>query len=78
MGRRIKSRQGRGALIISHRASSLAKADVVAVLRDGRVAEIGAFDELVAAGGYLSRLAALARLGGDAWRPPSTRPKAAP
>jgi ATP-binding cassette subfamily B protein len=75
MERLIKSRKGRGTLVISHRVSSLAKADKVAVLKDGKIAEMGAFEILASSGGYLARLAALARLGADGWRPGATRLK---
>jgi ABC-type multidrug transport system fused ATPase/permease subunit len=40
--------QGRTVLLIAHRLSSIRTAGRVAVLRDGRVAEYGSFDELVA------------------------------
>jgi ATP-binding cassette subfamily B protein len=75
MERLLKSRKGRGTLVISHRVSSLAKADKVAVLKGGKIAETGPFEILAASGGYLARLAALARLGADGWRPGATRLK---
>jgi ATP-binding cassette subfamily B protein len=61
-------RKGRGTLIISHRVTSLSKASLVAVLENGRVAEVGTFAEVVARDGYLSRIAELARLGVDGFR----------
>ncbi|QJU55884.1 ABC transporter ATP-binding protein [Herbiconiux sp. SALV-R1] len=47
---------GRTALVVAHRLSQAAAADRVAVLRDGRVVELGTHAELVAAGGEYSRL----------------------
>jgi ATP-binding cassette subfamily B protein len=69
MERLLASRRGRGTLVISHRVTSLAKAEAVAVLKGGRVAELGTFEELTASGGYIARLSAQARLGADGWRP---------
>jgi ATP-binding cassette subfamily B protein len=62
-------RHGRGTLIISHRVTSLAKAARVAVLERGKVSETGTFDQLAKADGYLSRIAALARLGAENFAP---------
>ncbi|WP_368497058.1 ABC transporter ATP-binding protein [Herbiconiux sp. A18JL235] len=47
---------GRTALVVAHRLSQAAAADRIAVLRDGRVVELGTHTELVAAGGEYSRL----------------------
>jgi ATP-binding cassette subfamily B protein len=76
MERLLVLRKGRGTLVISHRAASLAKADLVAVLEGGRVAELGTFEALSASGGHLARLVALARLGGEGWRPGALTPRA--
>ncbi|WP_231650102.1 ABC transporter ATP-binding protein [Gordonia sihwensis] len=43
-------------IVVTHRMSTLAIADVVAVLVDGRVAEAGAVDELLAADGEFARM----------------------
>ncbi len=40
--------QGRTVLLIAHRLSSIRRADIIAVLRDGCIAEEGSFADLVA------------------------------
>ncbi|GAB3715113.1 ABC transporter ATP-binding protein [Amycolatopsis oliviviridis] len=49
-------RAGRTSVLISHRLGSVRAADRIAVLVDGRVAELGTHDELVALSGTYSRL----------------------
>ena len=51
---------GRSVVVVAHRLSTVRRADRIAVVDDGRVAELGTHDELVTLGG---RYAALA----DAW-----------
>jgi len=48
--------QGRTTLFISHRVSTARHADRIAVLVEGRVAELGTHDELLARGGYYTSL----------------------
>ncbi len=47
---------GRTSLVIAHRLSTVREADQILVLDDGRVAEHGRHDELLAAGGLYAEL----------------------
>ncbi|HEX4353919.1 MAG TPA: hypothetical protein VHZ95_13415, partial [Polyangiales bacterium] len=49
-------RRGRTTFIIAHRLSTVADADVILVLDQGRIVERGGFAELVAQGGLFARL----------------------
>jgi ATP-binding cassette subfamily B protein len=51
-------RQGRTTFIIAHRLSTVANADTILVLEQGRIVERGTFDGLVAAGGLFARMVA--------------------
>jgi ATP-binding cassette subfamily B protein len=58
---------GRTAIVIAHRLSTVRSADRIVVLHDGRIAETGTHDELVAANGlYASQLRAGELLDVDA------------
>jgi len=48
--------QNRSVLMIAHRLSTVKKADLICVLDQGRIVEIGRHDELVAKGGLYTRL----------------------
>ena len=48
--------EGRTCFVIAHRLSTIRNADVIAVLREGTVAECGTHDELMRRGGYYSEL----------------------
>jgi ATP-binding cassette subfamily B protein len=47
---------GRTVVVVSHRVSSVRKADQIAVLEAGRIAELGSHDQLVGLGGIYARL----------------------
>ncbi len=47
-----REQPGRSAIIASHRLSAVAGADLIVVLREGRVTESGSHDALLAAGGW--------------------------
>jgi len=50
------SMQGRTTILIAHRVSTARNADRIAVLVNGRIAELGTHDELLARGGYYTDL----------------------
>jgi ATP-binding cassette subfamily B protein len=49
-------RQGRTTIVIAHRLSTVAEADQIAVIEDGRVVETGPPEELLVAGGRFADL----------------------
>ncbi|MDR3038057.1 MAG: hypothetical protein LBV21_02025, partial [Candidatus Adiutrix sp.] len=61
MARLLKTRRGRGCLIISHRLSSLMEVDRVVVLDRGRVADQGSPADLMTRDGYFKRVRELSR-----------------
>jgi len=52
----------RTTLVVAHRLTTIRRADVIAVLADGRVAEMGNHDELVAEGGLYRRMVEMQEL----------------
>ncbi|MDR2460317.1 MAG: ABC transporter ATP-binding protein/permease [Deltaproteobacteria bacterium] len=75
----IESRQDRGTLIISHRVTSLKRADNFLVLEKGTLSAMGTFKELQKNSPYFKRIMNLANLGIDIVPPPkslSLEPKA--
>jgi ATP-binding cassette subfamily B protein len=48
--------EGRAVVVIAHRLTTAERADLVAVVQDGTLAEVGTHDELVARGGHYSAL----------------------
>jgi subfamily B ATP-binding cassette protein MsbA len=60
--------RGRTSLVIAHRLSTVRAADLIVVLDDGRVAESGSHDELLARGGIYAKLHRL-QSGADGTEP---------
>jgi ATP-binding cassette subfamily B protein len=55
--------EDRTAILISHRFSTVRQADRIAVLRDGKIEELGTHDELVAKDGRYAQLFRLQAAG---------------
>ncbi|MDG2482139.1 MAG: ABC transporter permease, partial [Alphaproteobacteria bacterium] len=51
--------EGRTTLVVAHRLSTIADADIIYVMEDGAIAESGSHTELVARGGLYARLRSL-------------------
>jgi ATP-binding cassette subfamily B protein len=47
---------GRTSFVVAHRLSTIVEADLILVMKDGRVVEKGRHGELIEAGGYYRRL----------------------
>jgi len=58
--------QGRTTFVIAHRLSTVRSADMILVLKDGRLVEQGRYEELVRLGGVFAELAARGRFVADA------------
>jgi ATP-binding cassette subfamily B protein len=60
---------GRTTFVIAHRLSTVREADMILVFAEGRIAERGSFDELVAKGGVFAELVSTQLSGGAARAP---------
>jgi ABC-type multidrug transport system fused ATPase/permease subunit len=69
---------GRTAVLVAHRFSTLARADSILVLDEGRIVERGAHEDLIGQGGLYGRLFALQRRPAAGWRRLRARPAARP
>lgn len=49
-------REGRTTLVIAHRLSTIRHADQIVYMEDGRIAEMGSFDQLLAKRGFFARM----------------------
>ncbi|MFP4552148.1 MAG: ABC transporter ATP-binding protein, partial [Spirochaetales bacterium] len=58
----LSERQNRTSIIVSHRVSTLATADLIAVLDDGKLTHFGTHEQLLAEDGFYSEVATLQQL----------------
>ena len=70
--------RGRTAFIIAHRLSSIRRAELVIVMRDGKIGEMGTPDELIASGGLFAHVAELQYAAGLNGTAVPSRPQAVP
>ena len=70
--------RGRTAFIIAHRLSSIRRAELVIVMRDGKIGEMGTPNELIASGGLFAHVAELQYAAGLNGTAVPARPQAVP
>ena len=58
-----EARHGRTVVVIAHRLSTVRNADVIAVLKDGRVIEKGSWEELMSLNGAFTQMVNLSKTG---------------
>ncbi|WP_304224942.1 ABC transporter ATP-binding protein [Gracilinema caldarium] len=58
----LKNRKGKTTIIVSHRVSTLKKADFIVILDQGKILEAGTPSHLIKTGGYFAEMAELQRL----------------
>jgi ABC-type multidrug transport system fused ATPase/permease subunit len=58
--------KGRTTFVIAHRLSTVRTADIILVLKDGRLVELGRYEELVRLGGVFAELDAQGKFAADA------------
>ena len=51
-----KMMKGRTSFIVAHRLSTIQSADIILVMKDGKIIEQGSHDELINRGGFYSEL----------------------
>jgi ABC-type multidrug transport system fused ATPase/permease subunit len=57
------ARQGRTVVVIAHRLSTIRHADLIAVMKEGRIVELGGWDQLMNLNGTFSRMVNLNKTG---------------
>ncbi|HEX6681687.1 MAG TPA: ABC transporter ATP-binding protein [Candidatus Limnocylindrales bacterium] len=63
VGRKAAARNGCITLLVSHRFATVRTADLIVTLRDGRVAQVGTHDELMAQNGWYAGVCAMQAAG---------------
>ena len=69
--------KGRTVLMIAHRLSTVKQADIIVVLSNGNMVEMGTYEELLGGGGLFSELYAT-QFGSDTTNKQATEPESEP